>query len=590
MKLKYIVLALSGLTSCGYAAQIANYIGEEKDHMFMWPSNSGVSSWKPDFLLYKASGALPCDDSDNTKKWSTWDVYDSKNKNDKDQPSGNYYGTISINIEGSCDSPTKTLMTKFDPPLNGRFSLEGVKAEYNQGANALGITVEKIITDNKTPSSGGVSILPMPQTYAEKMPFRGVNMSGFEWSTTYNPALNPQSSWLPYYIKKGANIIRVPIKWSYIQPNLNDSINFSSDYAKSVDTFINNATASGLYVILDLHAYMRYCIGALAGNCSQIVTADQLANTWKQLATHYKDNPKIIFDVMNEPNHMRTKDVYDKTITAIKAIKETGATNYLAIEGNAWTGANSWTDDWYDNGDPNSEFFTPAKITQDTGYKNILINMHLYFSDSNGGGGGSPLCGVTKDTVLEKEKANKLTEWIKTTGAKVIMTEIGAGNDANCTEVVNTYMDFMMKNATTLNSDGAGFVGWVIWNGNPNEQDGTSVYPEGNGAEKMQFAKGFANYLTPVNTQKLKFRIEFKNELPKGTYSLQFHNKDWSKKYPDKGDTPISILGDSTPKPIEVASDISWATGVAIYDSEGNQYKCTSIGNLIDLSSCANAK
>lgn len=591
MKWNYIAaLTLLGLSSSNNAAQIANWIGQDKDHMFMWLAASGIPSWKPYFIGYKNIGTLPCDNADDAKKWSVWNIYDSDKRNNDGSFSGNYYGSITVNVEGSCNTPSKMLMQKYDTPSPAKFYLEGVKADYNSGANALGITVSKIIKNNEPPSGGSDSILPTSKEYSDKMPFRGVNMSGFEWSTSYQAALNPQLSWIPYYIKKGVNIIRVPIKWSYIQPNINQPINFASDYAKTVDAFIGNATASGLYVILDLHAYMRYCPGSLAGNCSTIVTADELANTWKQLAEHYKNNPKIIFDVMNEPNNMKTKDIYDRTIAAIKAIDETGASNYVSIEGNGYTGANSWTgannSDWYDKGNPNGEFFTPAKITQDTGYKNILINVHLYFSDPNGGGGGSPTCAVTKDNVLIKENADSLAEWINATGSKVIMTEIGAGNNENCKAVVNTYMDFMMKNATNLEGNTPGFVGWLIWNGNPNEHDGTSVYPDPNGNEKIQFAKGFANYLTAIKTDNLKYRIAFQNELPRGTYSLQFHNKDWSKKYPDKEKISININGGSTPEPIEITADISWATGVAIYDATGNQYKCPAFGNLIDLSTC----
>ena len=82
-------------------------------------------------------------------------------------------------------------------------------------------------------------------------------------------------------------------------------------------------TALGVYTILDVHNYGRYS-GIKLG--TDPVTPVAFANLWQQLAKHFKDNPTVIFGLMNEPNNQNSNAVVAAYNEAIKRIRRK---NYL---------------------------------------------------------------------------------------------------------------------------------------------------------------------------------------------------------------------------------------------------------------------
>src|SRR6185437_13591415 len=81
----------------------------------------------------------------------------------------------------------------------------------------------------------------------------GINLSGAEysWMNSF-----PGTSDLDYLRSEGVNLIRLPIAWEKMQPTLNGSLN--PTYLSGLQSFLDNAAAHGMQVIVDLHNYGHY--------------------------------------------------------------------------------------------------------------------------------------------------------------------------------------------------------------------------------------------------------------------------------------------------------------------------------------------
>lgn len=73
-----------------------------------------------------------------------------------------------------------------------------------------------------------------------------------------------------------------------------------------LDSLVDVITGNGSTVILDLHNYARYDCAVIGQPLLNLpgaprdVTNDQFTDLWGKLAAHYKDNPRVIFELMTE--------------------------------------------------------------------------------------------------------------------------------------------------------------------------------------------------------------------------------------------------------------------------------------------------
>ena len=139
---------------------------------------------------------------------------------------------------------------------------------------------------------------------------RGVNRSGAEYSCVNGTgifdgemdqaAINAIKSW-------GSNVVRMPLNeacWngeSYVNSQFS-----GANYQNAIKSEVSLMNASGLDVILDLH----WTDGtATAANCSSVQAvcqkpmpdAAQAIPFWSSVATAFKGNDAVIFDLFNEP-------------------------------------------------------------------------------------------------------------------------------------------------------------------------------------------------------------------------------------------------------------------------------------------------
>ena len=139
---------------------------------------------------------------------------------------------------------------------------------------------------------------------AKSLPFlRGINLA----SATFGRGVArvygrdytyPGRDSVNYFREKGFNLIRLGFRWENLQPTPQAPL--SADELSRIDGVIDAATGQGMYVAINPHNYARYFGQAI----SVEVPGDVFADLWARLAVHYKNNPRVIFDLMNEPNKM----------------------------------------------------------------------------------------------------------------------------------------------------------------------------------------------------------------------------------------------------------------------------------------------
>lgn len=116
---------------------------------------------------------------------------------------------------------------------------------------------------------------------------QGVNIPSLEWSAKGE---NIRQSVKVALIDWKANVIRLPIHPSFWfgrgKPPQSTS-NDADAYRKIVDEVVTMAAGQGAYVILDCHRYHA--------------PKDLDLEFWKDAAVRYKNNPAVLFDILNEP-------------------------------------------------------------------------------------------------------------------------------------------------------------------------------------------------------------------------------------------------------------------------------------------------
>ena len=174
---------------------------------------------------------------------------------------------------------------------------------------------------------------------------RGFTRSGLEGIRTPPPTdddIAHAKAW-------GANFIRLPLGehlW------LASSCHHRANYVRQIDDAVRMVTRRGMVVLLDLHwNTIRGC-----GEAGQQPMADypNAITFWKQVASRYKNNPLVAFDLYNEPHHISASQWrYGGEMTwkgqkfraagmqqMYHAVRGTGAANLVFVSGRSW--ANLW--------------------------------------------------------------------------------------------------------------------------------------------------------------------------------------------------------------------------------------------------------
>lgn len=224
--------------------------------------------------------------------------------------------------------------------------------------------------------------------------FRGSNLAGggtywANWSRTVGPVegthyLFVSTSTIDQLMATGMTTFRLLMTWEAMQPAENGQIwgtsgNFAA-YRNKVDALISYVTGKGGTVLLDIHgdddrgfaAYFGQKVGTVTASGHQV--EDLLENFWWQMASHYKDNLRVLYGVMNEPHDITASVWYAAAQKVIDGIRKAGSTSKIVMPGIDWTGAGTWND------------HNAAAWSLTDPLNNLAAQVHLYFDQNSGGG------------------------------------------------------------------------------------------------------------------------------------------------------------------------------------------------------------
>jgi hypothetical protein len=190
--------------------------------------------------------------------------------------------------------------------------------------------------------------------------FRGLNRPSLEWSSTGDQLSDIDYSWMQ--MQWNANVVRIPLNQDYW---LSDSPIVDTSYPTTIDQQISWAEAVGMDVILDLHWSdtgnygilsldsngQAHCSNSTSGNCQQTMPDAHSVTFWQQVASRYKGDPHVLFELYNEPNiggYMPSSGNWSTWLSGnsggfehgmqelYNTVRATGAQNLVIVGGLAW--------------------------------------------------------------------------------------------------------------------------------------------------------------------------------------------------------------------------------------------------------------
>ena len=183
---------------------------------------------------------------------------------------------------------------------------------------------------------------------------RGVNRSGTEYACAQGWGMfdGPSDSASVHAIASWkANVVRVPLNETCWLGINGVATAFTGDtYRKAIADFVARLNGAGLFVILELHWSAAGAAKALGQ--APMPNRDHSVEFWRQVATAYKGNTRVIFDLFNEPypdNNADTPEAWrcwrDGSTCAgmtyqaagmqelVDAVRGSGATNVIMLGG-----------------------------------------------------------------------------------------------------------------------------------------------------------------------------------------------------------------------------------------------------------------
>lgn len=318
---------------------------------------------------------------------------------------------------------------------------------------------------DKTPTEPEVETIDWSSKF-----LTGVNLAGADFGGNVPGQFNvdytyPNAGEVDYFVGKGMNVIRLPFRWERLQQS--QFAEFDTDELRRLNSIVIYITTKEAFVILDPHNYSRY-YGDIIGTDNVPVTAFQ--DFWRRLAEIYKDNPRVIFALVNEPYNMTTELWRDNANAAILAIRRAGAHNLILVPGNAWTGAHSWTQNWYG---------TANSITMQTihdSLSNYAFEVHQYL-DSNSSGTSDECVSTT----IGSQRLAEFTAWLKQHNKRGFLGEFAGGTSNLCLASIDNMLDYIDSNRDV-------WLGWTYWAAGPWWGNSPSIIEPVNGNDKPQMA------------------------------------------------------------------------------------------------------
>jgi hypothetical protein len=413
---------------------------------------------------------------------------------------------------------------------NYSVNVTGVTLYDKQGGTALGSILENggtyymglKPTVNPFTISGFFDIVPT--FWKNTFPVGGVAISGGESNNSSENGgskafitsgiNNIETDLLTFYPK--LNLIRLPIVWAYtsksntvnyvlFSSSTNESPSVQTDW--SVDagylTAIVNAVTKFVnddkVVIIDYHTYIQW----KGSNLTDI--PNDLATIWGRTLDVFSDpifkNPRVWFELVNEPYTIQNLTVYQNTITTIrnkgfnnKIIMGIDATanNGIGHVVNVYSNGTIFDYGFSSNNYTGAGFSFPTDPEQ-----NLCVTLHQYFNKNGSGSdytniysSGNEMCSptwlvsnggtytLTDNTTTIKTVVQNITTMCKANNCDILLGEFGYDNRYSPNvgrTAVTTLLDAMKqvnddnvnadKNSTTIltKTQGGVWLGFAAW-------------------------------------------------------------------------------------------------------------------------------
>ncbi|KAJ7160445.1 carbohydrate-binding module family 1 protein/Glycoside hydrolase family 5 protein [Mycena filopes] len=313
-------------------------------------------------------------------------------------------------------------------------------------------------TTTAPPGPSGSCTAPAPGSGTLKLV--GVNIAGFDFgmNTDGNQMASAAYPPLTQYFGKdgkgqmthfvnddGYNVFRLPVGWQFLTNNVVGGAINQTNLAE-YDALVQTCLATGASCIIDIHNYARWN-GGIIGQGGP--TNAQFAALWSALATQYKNTPKVVFGVMNEPHDVPDITLWAASVqAAVTAIRNAGATTQMILlPGNNWTSAQTFVS----NGSADA---LKKVVNPDGSITNLIFDVHKYLDSDNSG--THPEC--TTNNIAEAWAP--LAQWLRCNGRQAFNTETGGGNTASCVTFMCQQIAYQAQNSDVF----LGYVGWSAGN------------------------------------------------------------------------------------------------------------------------------
>ncbi|KAJ2894656.1 putative glycoside hydrolase family 5 protein [Zalerion maritima] len=347
-------------------------------------------------------------------------------------------------------SSTNTALASSETSLASSSSATSALTSVTPAATAS--TSSNTLTSATSTTSSSTLITSSTSSSSSSEPTGGTGTGSFKWfgadescaefgENTYPGTYGthfifPDTSAIQTLMNEGMNTFRI----SFLMERMavgSITASLDADYLANLTTVVDYITSAGGWAVLDPHNYGRY-------DGSIITSTSDFGAFWTKMATAFVSYDQVIFDTNNEYHGLDQDLVLDLNQAAIDAIRAAGATSqYIFVEGNAWSGAWSW----------NTTNTNLVDLTDPQG--KIVYEMHQYLDSDSSGTSESCVSGS-----VGVQRVVGATEWLKQNGKVGIIGEFAGGPNSVCMEAVTGLLDHLLENSDV-------WMGALWWAGGP---------------------------------------------------------------------------------------------------------------------------